>query len=98
MTIQLKPEQEQIVGQAIQAGLIANANDILDVGIDAIRQPASPPATPKSVTAGRRGVADTREREARHDDSAKAGARANRRAGDSGRSESPARRFALAPA
>jgi hypothetical protein len=38
MTIQLKPEQEQIVGQAIQAGLIANADDILDVGIDAIRQ------------------------------------------------------------
>jgi hypothetical protein len=34
----LKPEQEQIVGQAIQAGLIANADDILDVGIDAIRQ------------------------------------------------------------
>ena len=38
MTIQLKPEQEQVVGQAIQAGLIANADDILDVGIDAIRQ------------------------------------------------------------
>jgi hypothetical protein len=38
MTIQLKPEQEQIVGQAIQAGLIANADDIVDMGIDAIRQ------------------------------------------------------------
>ena len=38
MTIQLKPEQEQIVGQAIQEGLIANAADIVDVGIDAIRQ------------------------------------------------------------
>jgi hypothetical protein len=38
MTIQLKPEQEQIVGQAIQAGLIANADDIFDMGIDAIRQ------------------------------------------------------------
>jgi hypothetical protein len=43
MTIQLKPEQEQIVGQAIQAGLIANANDILDVGIDAIRQRLNSP-------------------------------------------------------
>jgi Arc/MetJ-type ribon-helix-helix transcriptional regulator len=38
MTIQLKPEQEQIVGQAIQAGLFANADDIVDVAIDAIRQ------------------------------------------------------------
>ena len=38
MTIQLKPEQEQIVGQAIRAGLVANADDIFDMGIDAIRQ------------------------------------------------------------
>ncbi len=38
MTIQLKPEQAQVVGQAIQAGLIATADDIVDVGIDAIRQ------------------------------------------------------------
>jgi hypothetical protein len=38
MTIQLKPEQEQVVGQAIRAGLIATADDIIDVGIDAIRQ------------------------------------------------------------
>ncbi len=38
MTIQLNPEQEQVIGQAIQAGLIANADDIVDVGIDAIRQ------------------------------------------------------------
>ena len=38
MTIQLKPEQEQVVGQAIQAGLIAKADDIFDIGIDAIRQ------------------------------------------------------------
>ncbi|MCU1234462.1 MAG: hypothetical protein JWP63_2429 [Candidatus Solibacter sp.] len=38
MTVQLKPEQEQIIGQAIQAGLIANANDVVDAGIDAIRR------------------------------------------------------------
>ena len=38
MTIQLKPEQEQLVGQAIQAGLIARADDVVDVGIDAIRK------------------------------------------------------------
>jgi hypothetical protein len=44
MTIQLKPEQEQVVGQAIQAGLIANADDIVDVGIDAIRQRLKSPS------------------------------------------------------
>jgi hypothetical protein len=38
MTIQLKPEQEEVVGQAIRAGLIANADDIIDVGVDVIRQ------------------------------------------------------------
>jgi hypothetical protein len=38
MTIQLNPEQEQVIGQAIQAGLLASADDIIDVGIDAIRQ------------------------------------------------------------
>jgi hypothetical protein len=37
MTIQLQPEQEQLVGQAIQAGLIAKADDVVDVDIDAIR-------------------------------------------------------------
>ncbi len=44
MTIQLRPEQEQIVGQAIQAGLIANADDIFDMGIDAIRQRLKSPS------------------------------------------------------
>jgi hypothetical protein len=44
MTIQLKPEQEQVVGQAIQAGLIAKADDIFDMGIDAIRQRLKSPS------------------------------------------------------
>jgi hypothetical protein len=38
MTIQLSPEQEQIVGQAIQAGLIRTPDDVAEVGIAAIRQ------------------------------------------------------------
>jgi hypothetical protein len=38
MTIQLNPEQEQLIGQAIQAGLIADVDEIVDVGIGAIRQ------------------------------------------------------------
>ena len=38
MTIQLNPEQEQIVGQAIQAGLIRTPDDVAEIGIAAIRQ------------------------------------------------------------
>jgi hypothetical protein len=38
MTIQLKPEQEQVIGQAIQAGLIRVPDDALDVGVETIRQ------------------------------------------------------------
>jgi hypothetical protein len=49
MTIQLKPEQEQIVGQAIEAGLIVNADDILDMGIDAIRQRLKSPCNDAST-------------------------------------------------
>jgi hypothetical protein len=38
MTIQLKPEQEEVVELAIQAGLIRAADDLLDVGVETIRQ------------------------------------------------------------
>lgn len=38
MTIQLNSEQEQLIGQAIEAGLITNADDIVDVGIGTLRQ------------------------------------------------------------
>jgi hypothetical protein len=38
MTIQLKPEQEQVIGRAIQAGLIRAADDVLDLGVETIRQ------------------------------------------------------------
>ena len=38
MTIQLKPEQEQLIGLAIQSGLIRAADDVLDVGVETIRQ------------------------------------------------------------
>jgi hypothetical protein len=37
MTLQLKPEQEQLIGRAIQAGLINAADDVLDVGVETIR-------------------------------------------------------------
>ncbi len=38
MTIQLTPEQEQVVEQAIQAGLIANAEDVAAPVVEIIRQ------------------------------------------------------------
>lgn len=38
MTVQLTPEQEQVVEQAIQAGLIADAEDVVASGVEAIRK------------------------------------------------------------
>ena len=42
MTIRLNPEQEEAIGLAIQAGLIAKADDVVDVGIETIRQRLRP--------------------------------------------------------
>jgi len=38
MTIHLNPEQERVIGQAIQAGVIRGADDVVDVGLETIRQ------------------------------------------------------------
>ena len=38
MTIQLNPEQEHVVGQAIRAGLIRVEDDVVEVGVSTIRQ------------------------------------------------------------
>jgi len=38
MAIQLSPEQEQVVGQAIHAGLIRIPDDVIGVGVETIRQ------------------------------------------------------------
>lgn len=38
MTIQLNSTQEQVIGQAIQAGLIQVPDDALNVGIETIRR------------------------------------------------------------
>ena len=37
VTLQLKPEYEQIVDRAIKAGLIESPEEVLDVGIETIR-------------------------------------------------------------
>ncbi len=38
MTIDLKPEQEQVIQQALRAGVISAADEVVEVGIEAIRQ------------------------------------------------------------
>ncbi len=38
MTLELKPEQERVIGQAIKAGLIRTANDVVEIGIETVRQ------------------------------------------------------------
>ncbi len=38
MTIRLKREQEQVIGQAIEAGLIKSADEVVDAGLEAIQR------------------------------------------------------------
>jgi hypothetical protein len=38
MTIQIKPEQERVIGRAIEAGLIETADQAVEVGVKTIRQ------------------------------------------------------------
>lgn len=38
MVIALNPEQERVVGQAIEAGLIKKAEDAVELGVGTIRQ------------------------------------------------------------
>ena len=38
MVIALNPEQEQVVGQAIEAGLIEKAEDAVELGVETIRR------------------------------------------------------------
>ena len=38
MTVDLSPEQARVVGQAIQAGVIRAADDVVSVGLETIKQ------------------------------------------------------------
>lgn len=38
MNVTLRPEQERVVGEAISAGLIGTADEVVDVGVETIRQ------------------------------------------------------------
>ena len=38
MVIALNSDQEQVIDQAIQAGLIRGAEDVIELGVDTIRQ------------------------------------------------------------
>jgi hypothetical protein len=55
MTVLLKPEQAAVVGEAIRAGLIETPDDIVNVGVEAIRQRLEA----RSATANSPTAADT---------------------------------------
>jgi hypothetical protein len=38
VTIQLKPDQEQVIAEAIQAGIIQTPRDVVEAGVEAIRR------------------------------------------------------------
>ncbi|MGD1102006.1 MAG: hypothetical protein ABSA59_08050 [Terriglobia bacterium] len=37
MTIEIKPEHTQVIDQAIQAGIIEHAGEVVDVGLETLR-------------------------------------------------------------
>ena len=50
MTIDLNPEQEQLIRQAIRAGVISAADEVVEVGIEAIRQRLEGRLAPQTST------------------------------------------------
>ncbi len=38
MTIELNPEQERVIGQAIKAGLVRTAEDVVEIGVKSVQQ------------------------------------------------------------
>ena len=53
MILELSPEQEQLIDQAIQAGLIHAANDVLDAGVETIRRRLAEQQTSHKTMAAR---------------------------------------------
>jgi hypothetical protein len=50
MTIQFQPEQERVIDQAIQAGLIGRADEVVEVGPARLRSRARPRVGDKPST------------------------------------------------
>jgi proteasome lid subunit RPN8/RPN11 len=52
MTIQLTPEQEQVIDQAIEAGVIKTAGDVVGMGVETIQrrlEQRSAPVEPRTA-------------------------------------------------
>jgi Arc/MetJ-type ribon-helix-helix transcriptional regulator len=49
MTIDLKPDQAQVIDQAIQAGLIRSADDVVNVGLETLRGRLKTSARPSNA-------------------------------------------------
>ena len=52
MTIKIKPEQEWVIGQAIEAGLIETADQAFEIGVESIRQRLEDSKQASESTAG----------------------------------------------
>jgi hypothetical protein len=50
MTIELTPEQEQVIGRAIQAGLIRTPDEVVGVGVETIQRLLGEPRAPVNAT------------------------------------------------
>ncbi len=58
MTIELKPEHSQVIDQAIQAGLITNASDVLDIAVETLRERLKSQDSPVTVEQWKRELHD----------------------------------------
>lgn len=50
MTIELKPEQAQVIDRAIAAGLIERPDEVVTLGVDSLRGRLAWNATPAAIT------------------------------------------------
>lgn len=49
MTFQFSAEQERLIGEDIQAGVIKDPNEIVEMGIESVRQRLNARSTPNSL-------------------------------------------------
>ncbi|MFZ0960061.1 MAG: hypothetical protein WAO35_04090 [Terriglobia bacterium] len=50
MTIEISPEQEQVIGRAIEAGLIRTPDDVVGVGVETIQRRLEERRAPAKAT------------------------------------------------
>jgi len=58
MRIQLTPEQERVIGRAIEAGLIGSPDEIVGLGVEAIQQRLKERGAPSGSTSTEQWLAE----------------------------------------